>query len=165
MDKQARLAGARQVLEGAKVLWAHADFRGCVSRCYSAVYQALWAAVGEPEKKPWWEHLGIIQTFVCGRWFDPRAAFRGPEVFESRCFALHRLQKPGSDSNGTSLREKPCEIEGLECQPLHSASLKCLISWSFLTRAFMGTKTLCARISLCFSEKLLKEVPFGSDSH
>jgi hypothetical protein len=51
----------------------------------------MWAAVGEPEKKPRWEHLGIIKTFVRGRWFDARAGFRGPGIFESQRFASHRL--------------------------------------------------------------------------
>ena len=91
MEKQARLVGARQALEGGKVLLAHTDFRGCVSRSYYAAYQAMWAAVGEPEKKPRWEHLGVIKTFARGRWFDPQAGFRGPGVFESQRFALLRL--------------------------------------------------------------------------
>ena len=58
VDKQARLAGAQRALAGAKVLLEHADFRGCASRCYYAAYQAMWAALGEPEKKPQW----AIQT-------------------------------------------------------------------------------------------------------
>jgi uncharacterized protein (UPF0332 family) len=91
VDRQARLAGARQALAGARRLLAHADFRGGVSRCYYAAYQAMWAAVGEPEKKPRWEHLGLITTFVRGRWFDPRVGFRGPGVFELQRFALLRL--------------------------------------------------------------------------
>jgi uncharacterized protein (UPF0332 family) len=91
VDKQTRLAGARQALEGAKVLLAHADFRGCASRCYYAAYQAMWAALGEPEKKPRWEHFGIIKSFVRGRWLNPHVSFRGPGVFESQRFALHRL--------------------------------------------------------------------------
>jgi uncharacterized protein (UPF0332 family) len=91
VDKQARLEGARQVIEGAKVLLGHADFRGCVSRCYYAAYQAMWAAVGEPERKPRWEHFGLMKTFVRGRWFDPHSRMRGPGVFEPQRFSLHRL--------------------------------------------------------------------------
>jgi uncharacterized protein (UPF0332 family) len=64
VDKQARLAGARQALAGAKVLLEHADFRGSVSHCYYAAYQGMWAAVGEPEKNPRWEHFGISKSFV-----------------------------------------------------------------------------------------------------
>jgi uncharacterized protein (UPF0332 family) len=41
------------------MLLANEDFRGCVSRCYYAAYQAMWAAVGEPEKKPRWEHSAL----------------------------------------------------------------------------------------------------------
>ena len=91
MEKQARLVGARQALEGGKVLLAHTDFRGCVSRSYYAAYQAMWAAVGDPEKKPRWEHFGIIKSFVRGRWLNSHVGFRGPGIFESQRFALHRL--------------------------------------------------------------------------
>lgn len=66
MGKRIRLEGARQALVGAEALLASRDFRGCVSRCYHAAYQAMWAAVGEPEKKPRWEHFGIIQTLEIG---------------------------------------------------------------------------------------------------
>jgi hypothetical protein len=62
-----------------------------VSRCYYAVYQAMWAAVREPEKKPRWEHLGILKTFVRGSRFDPTAGVRGPDVFERYRFPLRRL--------------------------------------------------------------------------
>ena len=51
----------------------------------------MWAAVGEPERKPRWEHFGLMKAFVCGRWFDPQASMRGPGVFEPQRFALHRL--------------------------------------------------------------------------
>ena len=59
MDKETRIEGARQALAGAAMLLANEDFRGCVSRCYYAAYQAMWAAVGEPEKKPRWEHSAL----------------------------------------------------------------------------------------------------------
>lgn len=91
MDREARLEGARQALKGAKVLLENGDFRGCVSRCYYAAYQAMWAAVGDPEKKPRWEHLGIMKTFVRGSWFDPGASIKGPGVFERQRFSLRRL--------------------------------------------------------------------------
>ena len=71
LDKETRLEGARRALAGAKVLLANEDFRGCVSRCYYAAYQAMWAAAGDPEKKPRWEHFGLIKAFVRGHWFDP----------------------------------------------------------------------------------------------
>ncbi|MBI3304322.1 MAG: HEPN domain-containing protein [Deltaproteobacteria bacterium] len=91
MDKKARLEGARQALAGARALLEHEDSRGCVSRCYYAAYQAMWAAVGDPEKKPRWEHFGIIKIFVRGNWLDPQAASKGPGVFERQRFALRRL--------------------------------------------------------------------------
>ncbi len=91
MNKETRLACAQLALAGATVLLANEDFRGCVSRCYYAVYQAMWAAVGEPEKKPRWEHFGLIKTFVRGNWFDAQAGVKGPGVFERHRFALRRL--------------------------------------------------------------------------
>lgn len=91
MDKKTRLEGACQALAGAKVLLATGDFRGCVSRCYYATYQAMWTAVGEPEKKPRWEHFGLIKTFVRGNWCDSRVGSKGPGVFERQRFALRRL--------------------------------------------------------------------------
>lgn len=91
MDKQTRLEAARQTLSGAKVLLANEDFRGCVSRCYYAAYQAMWAAVGDPEKKPRWEHLGIIKAFVRGSWCSHHDRTRGPGLFERQRFPLRRL--------------------------------------------------------------------------
>ncbi len=91
MDKQTRLEAARQTFNGAKVLLENEDFRGCVSRCYYAAYQAMWAAVGDPEKKPRWEHFGIIKTFVRGSWFSHRDRASGPGLFERQRFSLRRL--------------------------------------------------------------------------
>ena len=51
----------------------------------------MWAAVGEPERKPRWEHLGILKVFIRGTWFDPGAGRRGPGLFEPRRFAVRRL--------------------------------------------------------------------------
>lgn len=50
------------------MLLASEDFCGCVSRCYYAVYQAMWAAVGESEKKPRREHFGLILIEIY-EWF------------------------------------------------------------------------------------------------
>lgn len=91
MDKKARIEGAQQTLEGAKALLENEEFRGCVSRCYYAAYQAMWAAVGDPEKRPRWEHLGLMKTFVRGRWFDRRSDITGPGLFEHHRFSLRRL--------------------------------------------------------------------------
>jgi uncharacterized protein (UPF0332 family) len=91
VDREVRLGAARQALAGAKTLLDSGDFRGCVSRCYYAAYQAMWAAIGDPEKKPRWEHFGIVKTFVRGRWFDTQVGMRGPGVFEAQRFSLRRL--------------------------------------------------------------------------
>ena len=51
----------------------------------------MWAGVGDPERKPRWEHFGIIKTFVRGKWFDSQVEMKGPGVFEHYRFALRRL--------------------------------------------------------------------------
>jgi hypothetical protein len=51
----------------------------------------MWAAVGEPDKKPRWEHLGIVKAFIRGTWFVPQAGNRSPGVLEEYRFALRRL--------------------------------------------------------------------------
>ncbi len=51
----------------------------------------MWAAVGNPEKKPRWEHFGLINTFVRGRWMNPEVEMRGPGLLEAQRFALRRL--------------------------------------------------------------------------
>lgn len=91
VDRSERLTEAQRTLEGAKALLQSGDFRGCVSRCYYAVYQVMWAAVGNPEKKPRWEHFGLINTFVRGRWMNSEVEMRGPGLLEAQRFALRRL--------------------------------------------------------------------------
>ena len=67
------------------------DYAGAISRCYYAAYQAMWAALGDPPTKPRWEHTGIIQTFVRGRWDDPSYPMTGPGLYERFRFSLGRL--------------------------------------------------------------------------
>ena len=67
------------------------DYAGAISRCYYAAYQAMWAALGDPPTKPRWEHTGIIQTFVRGRWDDPSYPMTGPGLYERFRFSLRRL--------------------------------------------------------------------------
>jgi hypothetical protein len=51
----------------------------------------MWAAVGEPERKPRWEHFGIIKTFVRGKWLNLQVEEKGPGLLEGQRFALRRL--------------------------------------------------------------------------
>ena len=88
---QSRLAAASQCLDGAKALRDAADYGGVISRCYYAAYQTMWAALGEPPSKRRWEHIGIIQSFVRGRWDDPTYSMTGPGLYERFRFPLRRL--------------------------------------------------------------------------
>lgn len=88
---QSRLEAASHFLEGAKALRQAGDYAGVISRCYYAAYQAMWAALGEPMSKRRWEHIGIIQAFVRGRWDDPTYSMIGPGLYERFRFPLRRL--------------------------------------------------------------------------
>jgi hypothetical protein len=60
----------------------------------------------------------------------------------------------GTDSNGASWREKFCQIGECEYAPLQYRIPEVLSFLLLLMKAFLGTKTLRARIFLFFLEKL-----------
>jgi uncharacterized protein (UPF0332 family) len=86
-----RLEAASRYLAGAIALVEAGDYAGAISRCYYAAYQAMWAALGEPTTRRRWEHVGIIQAFVRGRWDDPSYPMTGPGLYERFRFPLRRL--------------------------------------------------------------------------
>jgi uncharacterized protein (UPF0332 family) len=86
-----RLEAASRYLAGAIALVDAGDYAGAISRCYYAAYQAMWAALGEPTTRRRWEHVGIIQAFVRGRWDDPSHPITGPGLYERFRFPLRRL--------------------------------------------------------------------------
>lgn len=77
-----RLEAASRYLAGAMALVQAGDYAGAISRCYYAAYQAMWAALGEPVIKRRWEHAGIIQAFVRGRWDDLSYSMTGPGLYD-----------------------------------------------------------------------------------
>src|SRR5262245_50823975 len=91
MPADERLEAAMRYLEGARVLREAGDYAGAISRCYYAAYQAMWAALGNPPTKPRWEHLGVMQAFVRGRWENPSYPLTGPGLYEHFRFPLRRL--------------------------------------------------------------------------
>jgi hypothetical protein len=68
----------------------------------------MWFAMGDPERKPRWEHLGIIKCFVRGVWYDPKVPARGPGLFEKYRFPLHRLYdlRLGADYRLDDIKER-----------------------------------------------------------
>lgn len=86
-----RLEVASRYLEGAATLHDAGEHAGALSRCYYAAYQAMWAAIGDPPDKSRWEHMGVIKTFVRGRWEDPAYPMTGPGLYERFRFPLRRL--------------------------------------------------------------------------
>ena len=86
-----RLEAASRYLEGAIALREARDYAGAISRCYYAAYQAMWTALGDPPTKPRWEHIGVINMFVRGRWDDPSHPMTGPGLYERFRLPLRRL--------------------------------------------------------------------------
>ncbi|MBI4826644.1 MAG: hypothetical protein HY807_09540 [Nitrospirae bacterium] len=67
-----RLKYAQIYLEDAKFLYENKRHNSAISRLYYASYQAMWAAIGEPDEGKVWKHLAIIKPFVHGFWFNPK---------------------------------------------------------------------------------------------
>lgn len=88
---QHRLDWAKRYLDDARSLCEQQRFNSAVSRAYYASYQAMWAALGEPQEGKIWRHLAIIKHFVRGYWFAPEHAHTGPGLLEEKRFALRQL--------------------------------------------------------------------------
>ncbi len=88
---EVRLESAKSYLEDAITLFRKRRFNSAASRAYYASYQAMWAALGEPEEGKVWRHLGIIKHFVSGYWFEPRYKGMGPGLLEEKRLPLRRL--------------------------------------------------------------------------
>jgi uncharacterized protein (UPF0332 family) len=86
-----RLEFAKQYLDDAVELFQKKRFNSSASRAYYASYQAMWAALGEPEDGKIWRHLAIIKHFVKGYWFAPDHPMQGPGLLEDKRLALRRL--------------------------------------------------------------------------
>jgi hypothetical protein len=91
VDARERLEAASRYLAGALALVEAGDYAGSISRCYYAAYQAMWAALGDPPTKLRWEHTGVINLFVRGRWDDPSHPMTGPGLYERSRLPLRRL--------------------------------------------------------------------------
>lgn len=86
-----RLAASKKYLDDARYLLNAGRLESAVSRAYYAVYQAMWAALGDPPRGGQWRHIGIISHFVRGYWHDPTHSQTGPGLLEHLRFSLHRL--------------------------------------------------------------------------
>jgi uncharacterized protein (UPF0332 family) len=88
---QYRLDVAKTYLEDAIELFARGRFNSCASRAYYASYQAMWAALGNPDEGKIWRHLAIIKHFVRGYWYEPQHPKSGPGLLEDKRLPLRRL--------------------------------------------------------------------------
>ena len=86
-----RLDFAKKYLEDAIELFNNGRFNSSASRAYYASYQAMWAALGDPEEGKIWRHLAIIKHFVRGYWFAPNHTPTGPGLLEEKRLPLRRL--------------------------------------------------------------------------
>lgn len=86
-----RLDFAKKYLDDAIELFDKERFNSSASRAYYASYQAMWAALGDPEDGRIWKHLAIIKHFVRGYWFAPNHRKTGPGLLEDKRLPLRRL--------------------------------------------------------------------------
>jgi hypothetical protein len=95
-----RLSLAGDYLADAQSLLAAARWGSAASRAYYAVYQAMWAALGDPPAPGGrWHHEAIIQHFVRGYWFQPTHPPRGPGLLEPLRLPLRRLYQARLDAD------------------------------------------------------------------
>ena len=78
-------------MEDAVELFKRRRLNSSASRAYYASYQAMWAALGEPQDGKVWRHLAIIRHFVRGYWFEPKHPQTGPGLLEDKRLPLRRL--------------------------------------------------------------------------
>lgn len=86
-----RLDFAKKYLDDAMELFGNERFNSSASRAYYASYQAMWAALGDPEEGKIWRHLAIIKHFVRGYWFAPNHPKTAPGLLEDKRLPLRRL--------------------------------------------------------------------------
>ena len=86
-----RLDCAKNYLEDAVELFKNGRFNSSASRAYYSSYQAMWAALGDPEDGKIWRHLAIIKHFVRGYWITPNHPKIGPGLLEDKRLPLRRL--------------------------------------------------------------------------
>jgi uncharacterized protein (UPF0332 family) len=111
-----RLEMARGYLNDAEMLFHGKRFNSAASRAYYAAYQAMWAALGEPEDGKIWRHLAIIKHFVRGYWYRFDHPETGPGLLEDKRLPLRRLYsyRIRSDYDGAVLdRETLKDLLGM----------------------------------------------------
>ncbi len=86
-----RIKYAQNYLEDARVLYKHKSYNSAISRLYYASYQAMWAALGNPEEGRTWKHLAIIKPFVRGHWFNPKHSEQSAGLLEHFRLPLRQL--------------------------------------------------------------------------
>lgn len=86
-----RIKYALNYLEDARLLYENKRYNSAISRLYYASYQAMWAAVGNPDEGKIWKHLSIIKPFVHGYWFNPAHPEKSPGLLEHFRLPLRQL--------------------------------------------------------------------------
>lgn len=86
-----RIKYAQSYLEDAKILYEHKSYNSAVSRLYYASYQAMWAAIGNPEEGRIWKHFAIIKPFVHGHWFNLKHPVQSQGLLENFRLPLRQL--------------------------------------------------------------------------
>lgn len=86
-----RIKYANSYLDDARLLFEKKKYNSAISRLYYASYQAMWAALGNPEEGRIWKHLAIIKPFVHGHWFNPSHSRQSQGLLEYFRLPLRQL--------------------------------------------------------------------------
>lgn len=86
-----RIKYAHSYLGDAKLLYENKRYNSAISRLYYASYQAMWAAIGDPDEGKVWKHLAIIKPFVHGYWFNPAHPEQATGLLEHFRLPLRQL--------------------------------------------------------------------------
>ena len=85
------LANAKEKQKAAQLCWDHQLYGESVTRSYYACYQAMWAAIGDPQLGLW-RHGGLTNEFCRGRWTTPTLLPTALGGVRKELEALYRLR-------------------------------------------------------------------------
>ncbi len=86
-----RIQYAQKYLDDARLLFEHKRLGSAISRLYYSSFQAMWAALGEPDEGRIWKHLAIIKPFVHGNWFNQDHPEQASGLLEQYRLPLRQL--------------------------------------------------------------------------
>jgi len=86
-----RLNFAKEYFSDAIELYKSQKYNSSSSRAYYSAYQAMWAALGDPQNGKRWKHGAIARHFIRGYWFKSDHPKNEQGLLEDKHLALKDL--------------------------------------------------------------------------